>query len=445
MKTPLLVLSATLAGVVFAQEQPKQPNREARLARIKAQAAKVEAQAKAAGAQGNGIVQGETIRVETKNVNGVAQTRMFVNGVEVDPKQAQGMVQVVKGAQEIKLGGEGLRLMNEGAAGGGAAMAMPMVLNAIGDEDEGFGPVVIGGDDEDGGFIGGFGIPGRMDPQTMAAMRRNQMKHLKNNPQLPQEARDAILKNSIKMGMPSAVPPPPPDYLPQYQMDDYTKYVAYDKDQDGFLNDEEATAYAEALRADEAAKAAWFRQAMLAEYDQDKDGKLSDAEKKEYQEFTKTVQELNKEIAAKRAEFVKRYDKDGDGKLNGEEYGEAVKQEEMRKLRKQLLSMKPALDTNNDGKFDDAEFAAFEKTMLPKYDLDKDGKLSKKELRKVVGAITTEHFKEMQKQAEAGWKAQQQAQEKRYDIDGDGKLNDAERKRMHDEQNKGIQAPAQEE
>jgi Ca2+-binding EF-hand superfamily protein len=83
--------------------------------------------------------------------------------------------------------------------------------------------------------------------------------------------------------------------------------------------------------------------------------------------------------------------------------------------------------------------------MLPKYDQNKDGKLDKKEIRRVIGALTMEQFRNMHQQMQIDQKADQKAREKRYDVDGDGKLNEAERKRMQEDRKTGVQVPPQEE
>ena len=409
MKPHLLILSALIAGSVLADPQPNPT--------AKPDAAKPVAKP-------NPPARPPIVR-PVPGGNVMTQTRMFVNGVEVDPGEAGGVLPGVIQGGAIQIGGAGEAIPFGDV--GGIINAMPMEM--------GDGMMVFGG--EDGGLDIGA-------DQHMA-MRRNLMAHLKNNPQLPPEARRQILKDAIKGGPASAVPPPPVDYLPQYQMDDYTKYVAYDKDQDGFLSEPEAAAYAEALRAEEAAKAAWYGKAMLAAYDKNNDGKLDDAEKKEYQEFIQLVQENHQEAMKKQAEFVKQYDTNKDGKLDAGEYTQALKQEEINRLRKQLLQAKPALDLDKNGKLDDAEFAAFEKEMLPKYDQNKDGKLDKKEIRRILGKLTMEHFRDMQRQMEADQKTEQKAKEKRYDLDGDGKLNADERKRMLEDRKTGVQVPPQDE
>lgn len=422
MKFHLLSLSALIAGVALADPLPPPP--------VKPDAAKPNQPAKQ-NAAGTMVIGGGG---NNGGANVVTKTRMFVNGVEVDPAEAGGvggiggfggMIQAIPvnpAAGQLILNGGGA--INIGAIDGDMMMGMA----GVGDDENGFEPGEMG-----------------MDPHTAAIIRKNQMLHLKNNPQMPQEVRRQLLKESIKMGMPKAVPPPPADYLPQYEMDDYAKYVGYDKDQDGFLNEQEAAAYAGALRTEEAEKAAWYGKAMLATYDTNKDGKLDDAEKKEYQEFTKLVQDIHKETAQKQAEFVKEYDLNKDGKLDGQEYGQALKQEEIKRLRAQLLRLRPVLDLNKDSKLDDAEFAAFEKEMLPKYDQDKDGKLDKKEIRRVIGALSMEQFRDMQQRMQEDQKADQKIKEKRYDIDGDGKLNAVERKRMQEDQKTGVQVPPQDE
>jgi Ca2+-binding EF-hand superfamily protein len=410
MNTHLLILSSLIAGAALADPQPNPPARP--------EAAQPVAKPNPPPPPNGGG-------------NAVVKTRMFINGVEVDPAAAgaagAGLGGVIH-AEAIQVDQAG-GMIHIGGPNGHAVQALP-----IGDMG-GFGGMMFGGDDGD------F----EMGADTRAAIRKNLMAHLKNNPQLPPEARRQILKDALKNGPASAVPPPPVDYLPQYQMDDYSKYVAHDKDGDGFLNEQEAAAYGEALRAEETAKAAWYGKAMLATYDKNHDGKLDDAEKKEYQEFVQLVQEIQKEKAQKQAEFTKQYDQNQDGKLDAAEYTQALKQEEIKRLRQQLLQARPALDLDKNGKFDDAEFAAFEKEMLPKYDANKDGKLDKPEIRKVLGVFTMEHFQQMQQQMQADQQAAEKAKEQRYDIDGDGKLNAAERKRMQDDQKLGAQVPPQDE
>lgn len=76
----------------------------------------------------------------------------------------------------------------------------------------------------------------------------------------------------------------------------------FDKDGDGKLNEEEATAARTAMRE----RAEAFRKEMLAKFDADGDGKLSPEE-------AKTARE------ARMKEMLEKFDKDGDGKLSEEE------------------------------------------------------------------------------------------------------------------------------
>lgn len=115
-------------------------------------------------------------------------------------------------------------------------------------------------------------------------------------------------------------------------------------------------------------------------YDTNNDGELSDAEKTAMMQEQKAMKKFREKV------MLKKYDKDGDGKLSAEEQAAAdkAKAEAMEKHKAKKLAK---WDADKDGKLSADEKKAMHqakagdrKTILGKYDTDKNGMLDDAEL-----------------------------------------------------------------
>lgn len=235
-----------------------------------------------------------------------------------------------------------------------------------------------------------------MTTEFRAQAQLSAIRKIQNKPELTPKQRlgmlKSLLRTSAKPEMTGPLPPPPPDFLPQYSLADYLQYADYDADHDGQLSEPEIAAYVTAEQKRLAARAKGFNAAMMEQFKKD----LQDPEgQAAYGTLIQEVQAARQEAKLKEAEMIKPYDLDKDGKLNGGEYAWAIQQ-----------------------------------------------------IENAAAQAEQEKHRQFERQRQEQLLRMEEARKKealRFDLDGDGKLNDAERQRMQQERNLNVAAPPLEE
>lgn len=237
-------------------------------------------------------------------------------------------------------------------------------------------------------------------PRTDALIRiqyqRSAIRKIQGKQDLTAKQRMGMLKSLIRVSAnpdeTPILPPPPPDFLPQYSIADYLQYADYDTDHNGTLDDQEVATYVAAEQKRLAARAKGFNAAMAEQFKKelkDPDGKAG------YETLIQEIQAIRQETKAKEKVVVQKYDQDRDGQLNGAEYAQAIQQ------------------------------------------IKKAATEAEQEQRQL--------FERQMKERRLRMEEAQQKEAMRFDLDGDGKLNDAERQRMQQERNLNVAAPPMEE
>ena len=275
---------------------------------------------------------------------------------------------------------------------------------------------------------------------------RTTIRRLQEKPGLESRQRLAMIKSVVRRGQLPLLPPPPPDYLPQYSLLDYLEYADYDANRDGVIDEAEGAAYLEAEKQRLAAKIQGFNAAMVAQFGQDRQTEEGEAA---YAAILKELQGQRRQARDNEAVFVKTYDKNQDGRVDGEEYAVAVAEARERKVCEELMRLGyPQYDANGNFQLDADEYVLFKKEIVPKLDKNHDGRLDAEELaaarEEAMAQRQQQAQRQMQDQQQRGQRQQKQ-QEARYDLNGDGKLDAQERQRMQQDRNLQVAAPPLEE
>ncbi len=195
-----------------------------------------------------------------------------------------------------------------------------------------------------------------------------------------------------KTAAPATTPVPAPGMMKPARADELLK--RFDTNHDGKLDEDEvAAAHEEMLKEqmDRQAKIAatpagpQIRQRMLEQFDKNHDGRLDDDERAEMRKYAEE-RGLGPDGEV-REDLLKRFDKNADGKLDEPERAELEKFLQERRvqaavMRERLLRQ---FDHNHNGKIDEDERPEMEKAVrermasnppqLARYDRDNDGKL----------------------------------------------------------------------
>ncbi|MDP6635879.1 MAG: hypothetical protein QGG42_13345 [Phycisphaerae bacterium] len=147
---------------------------------------------------------------------------------------------------------------------------------------------------------------------------------------------------------------------------------AFDENNDGKLDEEEAAAMKKAQAEGKAVYDRW-RSDWVKKYDADGDGELSEEESKIARE--KAAAEFRK----LRDNWTSQWDADGDGKLSD---GERKAMRES--VRNRAQELRKEIDADGDGRITGQETQAFFQKLRKTYDLDGDGTLSSEETRAMI-------------------------------------------------------------